>query len=615
MRRTILQEVNPISFYTVKRSVAREQTQQVLPKIYRRGACIGRLCPPDRLRQQIRPFVTVIGIALLTGTTGVLTPQKDDRASAAEPLVSLTRLKASNTTLSPFLSAANSSENSVQPKPIAKPLWVPKQLHKQLNIEKPVGPEPAIDRIHADPTVDYQVQSQDTVETIASNYQIPKQELVKVNRLNNPNVIRVDQVLRIPSSQARSGYAIGGDGSALGTTPSVITAAQPSGVTLPISTSQVTSIPIPVAPTTDDSKFKVAGVTNQPQALQATSSNNQAEATVSSNISVTTRLSQSQVKDLQSDIQKLQAKYSVRGNSVRDNLQVVTAKPSVTTTTQPSSVTHSVTSVRQAENVVVPTIPASKPFQVRSTAAAATRQPQTQGSTPVASENNQKNVTTSTAVAGADLSYKQTELQLNSQKPQDQYWAEPAKAEQSDRTTVALTPKQKSAATLSAGPNFYAPVVERTAFPQLLNPELPPLAPIDTYLPSENLPSHQRYIWPTKGVLTSGYGRRWGRMHRGIDVAAPIGTPVVAAAVGVVVHAGWNSGGYGNLVNVLHPDGSLTRYAHNKKLLVRPGQAISQGQQIAEMGSTGRSTGPHLHFEIHSPGRGAVNPMFYLSRG
>jgi murein DD-endopeptidase MepM/ murein hydrolase activator NlpD len=103
-------------------------------------------------------------------------------------------------------------------------------------------------------------------------------------------------------------------------------------------------------------------------------------------------------------------------------------------------------------------------------------------------------------------------------------------------------------------------------------------------------------------------------MHRGIDIAAPVGTPILAAAPGVVVTAGWNSGGYGNLVEIQHPDGSLTLYAHNSRILVRRGQDVQQGEQISEMGSTGYSTGPHLHFEVHPSGRGAVNPMAFLPK-
>jgi murein DD-endopeptidase MepM/ murein hydrolase activator NlpD len=147
----------------------------------------------------------------------------------------------------------------------------------------------------------------------------------------------------------------------------------------------------------------------------------------------------------------------------------------------------------------------------------------------------------------------------------------------------------------------------------MVSPELPPLSAPDMYRP-DGAAQFNGYIWPTKGVLTSGYGRRWGRMHKGIDIAAPVGTPVVAVAPGVVVSAGWNSGGYGNLVEIQHPDGSLTLYAHNSRILVRRGQQVEQGQQISEMGSTGYSTGPHCHFEVHPSGRGAVNPMAFLPK-
>jgi len=148
---------------------------------------------------------------------------------------------------------------------------------------------------------------------------------------------------------------------------------------------------------------------------------------------------------------------------------------------------------------------------------------------------------------------------------------------------------------------------------KMVSPDLPPLPGADRFLPN-GAEASKGYIWPAKGVLTSGYGWRWGRMHKGIDIAAPVGTPIVAAASGVVITAGWNSGGYGNLVEIQHPDGSVTLYAHNNRLLVRKGQQVGQGEQIAEMGSTGYSTGPHSHFEVHLPAKGAVNPIAYLPR-
>jgi murein DD-endopeptidase MepM/ murein hydrolase activator NlpD len=131
---------------------------------------------------------------------------------------------------------------------------------------------------------------------------------------------------------------------------------------------------------------------------------------------------------------------------------------------------------------------------------------------------------------------------------------------------------------------------------------------------SFNAPSDRAtdLVWPARGSLSSRYGRRWGRMHQGIDIAAPTGTAILAAADGTVVASGFSSGGYGNVVDVKHADGSLTRYGHNSRLLVSVGQQVKQGQNIAEMGSTGRSTGPHLHFEYHMGSGSAVNPIAYL---
>ena len=146
---------------------------------------------------------------------------------------------------------------------------------------------------------------------------------------------------------------------------------------------------------------------------------------------------------------------------------------------------------------------------------------------------------------------------------------------------------------------------------QSVTPGMPMMPGANEFLPEAPARSNG-YVWPTQGTFTSGYGWRWGRMHRGIDIAGPVGTPIVAAASGTVVRSGWNSGGYGNLVDIRHADGSMTRYAHNSRLLVREGEQVRQGQQIAAMGSTGFSTGPHLHFEIHLPSAGTVNPMAHL---
>jgi hypothetical protein len=127
-------------------------------------------------------------------------------------------------------------------------------------------------------------------------------------------------------------------------------------------------------------------------------------------------------------------------------------------------------------------------------------------------------------------------------------------------------------------------------------------------LPSNLAAINQRgksnFMWPLIGELTAGFGWRIHpitgdrRLHKGIDIAAPIGTPIFAAADGIVTECGWDEGGYGNKLVIRHPDGSETLYAHNNRLFVSQGQSVKQGQPIAEVGSTGRSTGPHLHFEM-----------------
>jgi murein DD-endopeptidase MepM/ murein hydrolase activator NlpD len=123
-------------------------------------------------------------------------------------------------------------------------------------------------------------------------------------------------------------------------------------------------------------------------------------------------------------------------------------------------------------------------------------------------------------------------------------------------------------------------------------------------------PSARGFIWPVSGPVTSGFGWRWGRMHEGIDIAVPTGTPVAAAASGTVIYAGW-MGGYGNIVVIDHGGGISTAYGHNSSLACGVGQPVSQGQVIAYSGSTGHSTGPHVHFEVRVNGT-PVDPLGYL---
>jgi lipoprotein NlpD len=121
-----------------------------------------------------------------------------------------------------------------------------------------------------------------------------------------------------------------------------------------------------------------------------------------------------------------------------------------------------------------------------------------------------------------------------------------------------------------------------------------------------------RFRWPLDRTnIGSPFGRRDGRLHEGIDLPAPMGTPVYAAGDGQVVYAGDAIRGYGNLLVVQHEGDLLTVYAHNSQLLVREGDRVAIGQRIALVGQSGRATGPHLHFEVRS-GQIPRDPMAYL---
>jgi murein DD-endopeptidase MepM/ murein hydrolase activator NlpD len=121
-------------------------------------------------------------------------------------------------------------------------------------------------------------------------------------------------------------------------------------------------------------------------------------------------------------------------------------------------------------------------------------------------------------------------------------------------------------------------------------------------------------VAPASGQVTSCYGTRWGTLHAGIDIAGPIGTPIYAPEAGVVVQAGPASG-FGLAVAIRHGDGTITLYGHVNQFFVTTGQAVSTGQQIAEVGNRGQSTGPHLHFEVHTGGLyvNRVNPVSWLT--
>lgn len=155
-----------------------------------------------------------------------------------------------------------------------------------------------------------------------------------------------------------------------------------------------------------------------------------------------------------------------------------------------------------------------------------------------------------------------------------------------------------------------------------------PINPINTknVIPAENPTKAEKNTtlkvgldWPLRGVVRSNFGTRKDpingkhKFHQGLDISAKRGTPIASSAEGVVVFAGWGKK-YGNNVVIEHPDGRRTRYAHADKLFVKEGETVIKGQEIAAVGSTGRSTGPHLHFEVIENGKN-VNPIKALANG
>lgn len=129
--------------------------------------------------------------------------------------------------------------------------------------------------------------------------------------------------------------------------------------------------------------------------------------------------------------------------------------------------------------------------------------------------------------------------------------------------------------------------------------------------PSANVVGEQAFVQPTTGRFTSGFGARWGRSHNGIDIANSIGTPIYAVTGGVVEEAGAASG-FGLVVKIRHSDGTQSVYGHVNRMFVEVGDEVGAGEQIAEIGNRGQSTGPHLHFEIYDDDGVPMNPRPWL---
>ncbi|WP_375515121.1 peptidoglycan DD-metalloendopeptidase family protein [uncultured Nostoc sp.] len=453
----------------------------------------------------------------------------------------------------------------------------------------------------------YEVKPGDTLAAIASRYNTSVSELVKANNLNNPNELKISQQLIIPAVQIEATVA---SNPTVASTTFVESSKTPHVANSPINIGNANSyLPSSQSPTiADNSNITVpTPVTVQIQANSATDLETAPTPATSYGVGGENQVPQTfaemqqfkartnrvargsnnnndRLRSLQAEIQRLQQKYRTQqsGNSVVSTAATETNHAAILTPiSTPKNFT--VPNVAQPNSVAIQ-IPVPTP--IRSNYSVQPVKPQFRTS-----------VRPSEAV--------NPEFLPNLGSP--------------SKWTPSGTPAAVKVATPSGRVNAsdsLGMMRGRTVSPQVM----PPLAAVDQYLPrpiDELTPppsssSTIAYTWPAKGTLTSGFGMRWGRPHKGIDIANSTGTPVVASAEGTIEKAGWNNGGYGNLVEIRHPDGSTTRYAHNSKILVQPGQQVHQGETIALMGTTGHSTGPHSHFEIHPGGKDAVNPIAFL---
>ncbi|MEH2283645.1 MAG: peptidoglycan DD-metalloendopeptidase family protein [Nostoc sp.] len=448
----------------------------------------------------------------------------------------------------------------------------------------------------------YEVKPGDTLAAIASRYKTSVSELVKANNLNNPNELQISQKLIIPAVQVEATVAskptfvessktlhvatspinIGSANSYLPSSQSPTIAdkssvAAPTPVTVQIQANSATDLE--TAPPTAKS-YGVGGDIAVPQAFAEM----QQPKTPTNRVARVNNNNNDRLRGLQAEIQRLQQKYRAQqsGNLVVPPAAIEANNAAMLTPISTPSNFTAPNSVSRTNSVAIP-IPVPTPIRANYSVQ------------PMKSQYR-------TTVRPTEPVNPEFLPNLGSASQ----WT-PSGTQSATRVTM---PSGRVNASDSLGKMRGTRVS-----PQIM----PPLAAVDQYLPrpiDELTPppstSTLAYIWPTKGTLTSGFGMRWGRPHKGIDIANSTGTPVVASAEGTIEKAGWNNGGYGNLIEIHHPDGSSTRYAHNSKILVQPGQQVHQGETIALMGTTGHSTGPHSHFEIHPSGKGAVNPIAFL---
>ncbi|HEY9837758.1 MAG TPA: LysM peptidoglycan-binding domain-containing M23 family metallopeptidase, partial [Vampirovibrionales bacterium] len=466
----------------------------------------------------------------------------------------------------------------------------------------------------------YQVSFGDTLDAIALRNGVSAEKIVEANNLNDPDLLEVNQTIKIPlnSTEAGSNPIAGNLSSLTRDEARDLSASAKSDVVAlpkPVTTDTTFALIVPNKPSEAIASIPETAVSVIARSPESSLDLMTREDSVTETLvaqaapSVETEADESDhIDGLRADILKLRQKYreqealgqhaqieAVETTSPQED-ETSVAENSPRVEPQLSAQAHGIEpellETRYVDSLRAEIEKLREKYKTDNLSLEASGE-----SVPATLPNTLAVRTTSTAPAGPS---ERINPQFNPQ-PNETLENAPRAQESQREQLVAVAP---------VGSEAYAPLMQ-PAVGQIVSPELPPLKTPDTYLP-DSQPTFNGFIWPAHGVFTSGYGWRWGRMHKGIDIAGPTGTPIYAAATGVVITAGWNSGGYGNLVEIEHPDGSVTLYAHNHRIMVQEGQQVEQGQQVAEMGSTGFSTGPHLHFEIHTAGQGAVNPMALL---
>ena len=490
----------------------------------------------------------------------------------------------------------------------------------------------------------YRVRPGDTLDAIAKGYGVSPKELISVNKLGNPNLLNVNQRLKIPQ---------------VGSNNPAVQAAASYSASNSTSVWSATSVPASLNPSSSTSEIASAGVAAPAPTVPVVSPLANLEGL--NNISApmvpqVNSIPLTQVSQTISDPGKL----NLQGEPTFTGAVDTSALPEPASATATASATGEyaqpigfvpnasaqglnadpTSALPESNSEALPTAEALNPYSERLRAEVVRLREEYRASRNSIGANAVSLAPTDRPEAPRVSSNQSEELpsvnpylytpdyteavQNEISRPPSRAWSEQVQKQQqelfdparaAEQQPINLTPtsaqEQPVVATAPLGADGYDPL-SNPSLGRMVSPELPPLSNPDTYLPNGKQQSANGFIWPSKGVLTSGYGWRWGRMHKGIDIAGPIGTPIVAASDGVVTYAQWNDGGYGYLVEITHPDGTETVYAHNSRILVQKGQRVAQGEQISEMGSTGFSTGPHLHFEIHPAGQGAINPMAFL---